>query len=327
MNILYISNQTLKENIGNPVLYNRINQINNNNLHKIDFIGFSFTVRCFSLLFKATKNKYDIIHIHFGGIYVIFSLLPFFLMRSRAKRIITFHGTDIHGILTNKHEKLISKFKVKINKIFSLLCLPLFCKIGFVSKSLKDYIPNSVTRLFESRFFIEKLGVDYHTFYPSSIIEARKVLGLDTHKKYFLFSSISSSPVKRFDLAEKIVQYLGAEFEILQMSNVPSQQVPVYLNAIDFVIITSDAEGSPNIVREALAVNKPVFSVQVGDVREQISLSSNSRIISRNPKIAATQISQTIQFKTEENTREKYRSLITLEATTNYILEIYESII
>jgi teichuronic acid biosynthesis glycosyltransferase TuaC len=51
---------------------------------------------------------------------------------------------------------------------------------------------------------------------------------------------------------------------------VPHEEVPVWLNASDVVLLTSLHEGSPNIVKEALACNIPVVSVDVGDVRERI---------------------------------------------------------
>ena len=58
-------------------------------------------------------------------------------------------------------------------------------------------------------------------------------------------------------------------YNLLAMCGVSPEQVPNYLNSSEAVLITSDIEGSPNIVREALALNKRVFSFDVGDVGKQ----------------------------------------------------------
>ena len=47
-------------------------------------------------------------------------------------------------------------------------------------------------------------------------------------------------------------------------------RVPDLMNAADCLLVTSDAEGSPTMVQEALATNLPVVSVDVGDIAERL---------------------------------------------------------
>ena len=47
-------------------------------------------------------------------------------------------------------------------------------------------------------------------------------------------------------------------------------KIPTYLNAGDLLLLTSSHEGSPVILKEALACNLPVVSVDVGDAREKL---------------------------------------------------------
>ena len=48
-------------------------------------------------------------------------------------------------------------------------------------------------------------------------------------------------------------------------------------------LVTSDAEGSPTVVQEALATNLPVVSVDVGDIAERLQGVASSRVVERDP--------------------------------------------
>ena len=43
--------------------------------------------------------------------------------------------------------------------------------------------------------------------------------------------------------------------------------MPIYLNAADVFLLTSKWEGSPNIVKEAMACNIPIVATEVGDIK------------------------------------------------------------
>ncbi|HLX44098.1 MAG TPA: glycosyltransferase, partial [Bryobacteraceae bacterium] len=69
--------------------------------------------------------------------------------------------------------------------------------------------------------------------------------------------------------------------------SVPPGSIPALMNAADCLLVTSDFEGSPAVVQEALASNLPIVSVDVGDVRERIERVSNTRLVSRDPESIA----------------------------------------
>jgi glycosyltransferase involved in cell wall biosynthesis len=97
-------------------------------------------------------------------------------------------------------------------------------------------------------------------------------LGWDPDVFHILFQD-SGDSVKRPELAFESVQALknsGMKCELHVLRNVSYAEVPTWINASDVLLLTSIHEGSPTIVKEALACNLPIVSVDVGDVRERI---------------------------------------------------------
>lgn len=96
------------------------------------------------------------------------------------------------------------------------------------------------------------------------------MLGLPSDGRVALFVGDPARPEKRYWLAQKTVNLLVSriQVELIVASSGPYEQVPLYyMNACDALLLTSSHEGSPNAVKEALACNLPVVSVDVGDVR------------------------------------------------------------
>jgi glycosyltransferase involved in cell wall biosynthesis len=70
--------------------------------------------------------------------------------------------------------------------------------------------------------------------------------------------------------------------------------MPHYYRAADCLLLTSDWEGSPNVVKEALCCDLPVVSVDVGDVRQWLDQVSGSRVVAREPDSIAAALSDLI---------------------------------
>ncbi len=103
--------------------------------------------------------------------------------------------------------------------------------------------------------------------------DCRQRLGWNPGNFHVLFATNNGDPVKRLWLARAAVERLntdGVRAEFHCLSGVKHAEVPIWLNASNAFLLTSFHEGSPSIVREALACEVPVVSVAVGDVAEQI---------------------------------------------------------
>jgi teichuronic acid biosynthesis glycosyltransferase TuaC len=100
--------------------------------------------------------------------------------------------------------------------------------------------------------------------------------------------------------------------------------MPLYYRAADVLLCTSKVEGSPNVVKEALACNLPVVSVPVGDVTERLAGVYPSAIVPRAPKHISEALTKILSERKRSNGREQVRHL-SLEHVAQKILQVYRS--
>jgi len=331
MNIIYITNvyPTKIRNLS-PIVKNTMEQYLKYNDDSI-FLKFLNKQNFFRTIFflrKEIKEKeIDILHIHFGGLYALLVILM--CQFTSTKKIISFHGTDIHGQLHKKasyKDKI--KIKIKINQMSSFLSFLFIDKIDFVSKSLIAFIPSFYSKLFEHKYNISVLGVDYDIFRPIKITEAKSLLNLDKNINYILFVNNNNSLVKREGYAREIINELGESFQMLKLENIPHDKLYLYFNSSLFLLITSENEGSPNVVREAIATNLPIVSVDVGDISEYINKMKKSILIEKyNSCKAIEKIKKNIEnFGTREDSRGKFEQLISYQSTSQSMYELYSKL-
>ena len=94
----------------------------------------------------------------------------------------------------------------------------------------------------------------------------RQALGLRSDRQYVLFLGNPADPNKNITLAREAVQRLGRpDVELLHPYPTSHEQVVQYLNSTDVFVLCSFGEGSPNVIKEAMACNCPVVSTPAGD--------------------------------------------------------------
>lgn len=115
-------------------------------------------------------------------------------------------------------------------------------------KSLPENIPSS-------RIQIILCGIDLDLFKPIDRALCRERLGWTQDAFHVRFQD-TGDPFKRPELAQVAVERLralGVNAELHHLRGVSYDQVPIWLNASDVLLVTSHHEGSPTIVKEALA--------------------------------------------------------------------------
>ncbi len=206
------------------------------------------------LLFSS--NKHDIIHAQFGQSGVV-------AMPTKLPLIVTLRGCDILGE-RDKDGNIILKGRI-LQRLIQWMTRRADAVI-IVSGHMRNYLPSTIIP------HIIPSGLDFESLPIIPQNKARKQLGLSLNEKYVLFAANPDEHRKRYNLANEAVRILNERMtaKLIVCWKEPHDMIPVYMNACDVYIMTSRQEGSPNVVKEALACNLPIVSVPVGDVHERL---------------------------------------------------------
>jgi len=206
--------------------------------------------------------KPDLVHVMYGG---IISWIASTIIRDRPI-VVTFHGSDLLGQPFERPlRRLFSACGVLASRQAARRCDGIVAVAGHLLDKLPKNIPSS-------RIQIIPCGIDLDLFKPLDREICRLRLGWESDAFHILFQ-VTGDPVKRPELAAAAVERLkelGVKAELHYLRGVEYEQVPIWLNASDALLVTSRHEGSPTIVKEALACNLPIVSVRVGDIPERI---------------------------------------------------------
>ena len=262
-----------------------------------------YIANVFALRKKLKIKKYDLIHAHY-------SLSGFCATLAGAKPlIVSLMGSDV--LAKNKFSRYIE-----------------FCsKFYWDATIVKSRVMNEKIEL--TNLYVVPNGVDLSRFNPMDFNEVKTEIGLERNKKYVIFVSNPERYEKNFLLAEKAVLALNDEsVELLPVYNSDHQDVVKYMYAADVLILTSFWEGSPNVIKEAMACNCPIVSVDIGDVRDVIEGVEGCFIAERNAEDIAEKLKLVFERNKRTNGREKLMNMgLDSESVAQKIIEIYKNVL
>jgi glycosyltransferase involved in cell wall biosynthesis len=222
----------------------------------------------FNWLRKAVRKAIaefepDVIHAMYGGV-----MADQIARRCHVRPVVvTFRGSDLLGEnLSGSARKIISRYGVFCSRRAARAADGVVVVAHHLVTALKGSATPDKVRVIPS-------GIDLDRIKPMDSRACKRKLGWSPQSFHVLFASNNSDPVKRPELAKAAVAQVrpaAPHAEFHQMTRVSTAEVPLWLNAADALLLTSAHEGSPNIVKEALACGLPVVSVNVGDVAERI---------------------------------------------------------
>lgn len=227
---------------------------------------------------KISSFKPDLVHAHFG----LSGLLA--VLQRKVPVVITFHGSDINL----DSIRPLSMIAAKLSKYNIYVSDKIFKKIKLNNKG--SVIP---------------CGINLDVFYPIDMAVAREKLNMNPDRKYILFSSTFDRAEKNSSLAFSALKKLKMNCELIELKNKCRSDVNLLLNASDLLLLTSVSEGSPQVIKEAMACNCPIVATDVGDIREVINGTDGCCITSFDPEDVAQKIKLTLQFNRKTNGRDK----------------------
>lgn len=222
----------------------------------------------------------DVIHAHYGLSGLLANL------QRRVPVVTTYHGSDIND---NKALR------------FSKMAMKLSAWNIFVSRKTMDIAHP------KKHYSLLPCGIDLCDEQLTEKSEARQKMKLDEKKKYALFAGAFDNAVKNAPLAKETVSLIQEDnVELLELKGYSREEVTLLMCAVDAFLMTSLTEGSPQVIKEAMACGCPIVSVDVGDVKERVEGVEGCYVATtREPQELVLLLQKAFDFQGKTKGREK----------------------
>jgi glycosyltransferase involved in cell wall biosynthesis len=237
---------------------------------------------------EIREYRPDVVHAQYGTATAFLCVLA-----TRLPLIVTFRGSDLNP----DPDK--GRLRCLLSRCMSQVAAWRAARIICVSEQLVD-------RLWwgKRKVDIVPSGIDNRVFCPQPREAARGKLGWPAGERIVLFNG-SHRPLKRPDLARAAVEVARGKCGPVRLVELdgaqPPELVPDMMNAADCLVLTSDHEGSPNVVKEAIACGLPVVSRDVGDVRQRLALVSPSIVAGDTPQELGEALAEILRCPVRSN--------------------------
>lgn len=249
---------------------------------------------------KIAEFSPDVVHAHYG----LSGLLA--CLQRKVPVVVTFHGSDIN--------------EAKLLPI-SRLAMCLSAHSIFVSQKIL-----SRGKPPQKKATLLPCGVNLIDLQLTSRRDAREQMGLDENGKYVLFAGAFDNTVKNASLAQDAVALLP-EVKLIELKGCTREQVMLLMCAVDAFLMTSHTEGSPQVVKEAMACGCPIVSVDVGDVKDRVEGLDGCYIADRTAEGIAGKLCECFAFEGRTLGRTCIiNSGISNDFVARQLLDIYEKL-
>jgi glycosyltransferase involved in cell wall biosynthesis len=235
-------------------------------------------------LMNLHRAQYDVIHAHYGhsGVVARFHV--------RAPLVVSYCGDDLLGTRT-PDGGLTRRSRVEASVFREL------ARVAAATITKSEEMEQRLPRSARARNRVIPNGVDLDRFRPLARDEARRRLGWDEREPTVLYLANPGIATKNYPLAAATLERLRRDVPAARLRvahDRPFEEVPLLLSAADALLFTSLSEGSPNVVKEAMAAELPVVSTPVGDVPERLRDVAGCQVRDADPDALAGALSEVI---------------------------------
>lgn len=268
---------------------------------------------------KIRERKPDVVHAHFG-----LSCLVANLATRRVPVVSTYHGSDINVASVRR----LSKIAIRLSAWNIFVSKKNMALAGAGEGKKASLVPCGVALSEEQTMTRD---------------EARKAMGWKADEKKVLFAGAFDNAVKDPELAKAAIALLNDEMsrlrlneprslndvQLVELKGYSRSEVNRLMCAVDCLLMTSKTEGSPQVIKEAMACGCPIVSVDVGDVAERTEGVEGCYVVpSRDPQEIAEALKKAIAFEGKTKGREHILEAgLTNELVAKQIIAIYNDIL
>jgi glycosyltransferase involved in cell wall biosynthesis len=267
---------------------------------------------------KYLKNNYcDLIHAHFTK-----SGLAAIIGTHKIPIILSLMGSDAYGEYIGEKKVL---FVSRYLTLLTYIIQPFVKAIISKSENIEQHV------YIKSKSYVVPNGIDMDKFQLNSI-DHNDDFKFNPKKKRILFLGSKASKRKNIKLVQAAISHLKLkDVELINPFPVSHDDIPKYLNSANVLALSSFMEGSPNVIKEAMACNIPIVATEVGDVKWVLGETKGCYIASFTPEDFAAKLTEALKFsetigRTEGEQRIRELGLDS-ETIAKRIIEIYKSLL
>ena len=158
---------------------------------------------------------------------------------------------------------------------------------------------------------------------------AKQKMGLPKDKYNILFGGSFTNLRKNVALANAALDILKRDdINLIEMKGFSREQVTLLYNACDMLLLPTKSEGSPQVLKEAMAYNCPVVATDVADIAYLLDGVSNSYVTSFDPQDVAEKIVRALECGQRTNGCERIEKLkLENSQVAKTIYSIYQQVL